>query len=477
MSLLVDKYKPKKINDIKGNKLQIKRVKKWLSDFENKKEGTKTAILFSGPPGIGKTTLATLLLQEYKYDLIEYNASDIRNQKLVKENLKSIMGKISISSLMGGNKKLGIIMDEVDGMSSGDKGGISELISFINPNKGKRKKNRIPVYYTNPIICICNNDSEKKMRDLKKECEFVKFSLPSVSELYDYAVYILNKEKINIDDNEIIKIVNFCQKDIRKMISLIEQVMLSKNTKIEEILNSLDKKYQDNYLNDSVFNILNNYIGVEEITRIFNSDKNLIGLNINENIFDFMKNYKNDEKSKFEILKEIFSFMSFSDLFDKEIFSNCSYTLQEYNAVFKCCVPSFLLNEKTKYSTLKFTNNDIKFTKILSKFSLQYNNYKNKIFINRKFNLLGNKSELVFYLYLIKSIILDYNKIKINGFQENKKIKYILERYNLCANDLEKINKLIIQSSKNTKYEKDLSQLAGKDIDKKYFEKYLKYYL
>lgn len=477
MSLLVDKYKPKKITDIKGNKLQIKRVKKWLSDFENKKEGTKPAILFAGPPGIGKTTLATLLLQEYKYDLIEYNASDIRNQKLVKENLKSIMGKISISSLMGGNKKLGIIMDEVDGMSSGDKGGISELISFINPNKGKRKKNKKPISYNNPIICICNNDSEKKMRDLKKECEFIKFVLPSISELYDYAVYILNKEKINIDDNEIIKIVNFCQKDIRKMISLIEQVMLSKNTKIEEILNSLDKKYQDNYLNDSVFNILNSYKGVEEITRTFNSDKNLIGLNINENIFDFMKNYKNDEKSKFEILKDIFSYMSFSDLFDKEIFSNCSYTLQEYNAVFKCCVPSFLLNEQTKYSTLKFTNNDIKFTKILSKFSLQYNNYKNKIFINRKFNLLGNKSELVFYLYLIKSIILDYNKIKIDGFHENKKIKYILERYNLGADDLEKINKLIIQSSKNTKYEKDLSQLTGKDIDKKYFEKYLKYYL
>ena len=261
------------------------------------------------------------------------------------------------------------------------------------------------------------------------------------------------------------------------MISLIEQVKLSKNKKIEELLNSLDKKHQDNYLNDSVFNILNSYKGVEEITRTFNSDKNLIGLNINENIFDFMKNYKNDEKSKFEILKDIFSYMSFSDFFDKEIFSNCSYTLQEYNAVFKCCVPSFLLNEQTKYSTLKFTNNDIKFTKILSKFSLQYNNYKNKIFINRKFNLQGNKSELVFYLYLIKSIILDYNKIKIDGFHENKKIKYILERYNLGADDLEKINKLIIQSSKNTKYEKDLSQLAGKDIDKKYFEKYLKYYL
>ena len=138
--LLVDKYKPKKIEDIQGNLLQIKRCKKWLKDYQEKKKSTKPALLISGPPGIGKTTLGTLLLKSFEYDIIEYNASDVRNQRLVRENLKSIMGKLSISSLMGGNKNIGIIMDEVDGMSSGDKGGVAELISFINPNKGKRKK-------------------------------------------------------------------------------------------------------------------------------------------------------------------------------------------------------------------------------------------------------------------------------------------------------------------------------------------------
>ena len=112
-----------------------------------------------------------------------------------------------------------------------------------------------------------------------------------------------------------------------------------------------------------------------------------------------MKNYKNDEKSKFLILKDIFSYMSYSDIFDKEIFSNCSYTLQEYNAVFKCCVPSFLLNEQPKYSTLKFTNNDIKFTKILSKFSLQYNNYKNKIFVNKNSIFIVINLKLFLYFY------------------------------------------------------------------------------
>ncbi len=149
MSLWTQKYSPKCIKDIVGNKLAISKAQQWLHDYQNEIENTKRALLITGKPGIGKTTLAKLLLSENCYEIIEFNASDIRNQKLVRDKLKNIIGKISISSLMGGKKYIGIIMDEVDGMSTGDKGGISELISFINPNKGKKKK--IKKYYNTQI--------------------------------------------------------------------------------------------------------------------------------------------------------------------------------------------------------------------------------------------------------------------------------------------------------------------------------------
>ena len=78
MSFL-EKYKPQSLNDIVGNKRNIDKMKKWIKNFNKEgKEDKRRSILLSSPPSLGKTSCATLLLKHFNYDVIEFNASEVR---------------------------------------------------------------------------------------------------------------------------------------------------------------------------------------------------------------------------------------------------------------------------------------------------------------------------------------------------------------------------------------------------------------
>lgn len=115
------------------------------------------AILISGPPGIGKTTSAHMACKQLNLDTVEMNASDTRSKASLQEHVRDIIDNRSLSKFSeffskvlgsgmfdkqeNGNKPTRgdqmqvLIMDEVDGMSSGDRGGMMELIQIIKKTK------------------------------------------------------------------------------------------------------------------------------------------------------------------------------------------------------------------------------------------------------------------------------------------------------------------------------------------------------
>ena len=79
--LWVEKYRPTSLKDVIGNYRQIEKLKTWLNDFQKNKNDVQPSALIMGPPGIGKTTTAKCLLESFNYEVLEFNASDVRAQK------------------------------------------------------------------------------------------------------------------------------------------------------------------------------------------------------------------------------------------------------------------------------------------------------------------------------------------------------------------------------------------------------------
>ena len=122
------------------------------------------AVLLSGPPGIGKTSAARIVCAQLGFEIVEQNASDTRNKASIESTIKDLSSNKCIdyfsvaglkkaqnnttteAEVFGGlaTQKSVIIMDEVDGVGAGDRGGIAALIKIIKETRS-------------PIICICND--------------------------------------------------------------------------------------------------------------------------------------------------------------------------------------------------------------------------------------------------------------------------------------------------------------------------------
>lgn len=359
------------LNFLLGREKNEEKLIKCLNTFENNKQNvlTKRGMYVYGSPGTGKSVFVEKILKRLNYDIIKFDAGDVRNKTIVDKITKHNMSDKNVLSLMQKKiKKIAIIMDEIDGMNSGDKGGINTLIKLIRPKKTKKqKKEEITMI---PIICIGNYHIDKKIKEMIKICETVDLKTPTNDQIRN----ILNILMPKLEDDLKKKMVSYIQGDLRKLKSTFDiyknQESILKNQLIQ---NMFQKKNYNEDVKDIIKKLFNNNYKLNQHTELMNeTDRTSVGLLFHENIIDVLEHFPKNNTIPF--YKDILNNICFSDYIDRITFQKQIWIFNEMSSLTKTFYNNHLYHEKFGNKKIDYNPKNVRFTKVLTKYSTEYNN-------------------------------------------------------------------------------------------------------
>lgn len=402
-------------------------IKNFLLNFGKTRNDItqKRGIYICGEPSTGKTYFINEIIKELNFDMIYYNASDIRNKSVIDTITKNNMADRNIMDMFYKKKKqIVIVMDEIDGMNSGDKGGINALIKLIRPKKTKKQK--LEEITNNPIICIGNHHTDKKIKEMLKICNSYTLKLPSNNQITEILNLLFDKTILS-NENNIIRIIDYVKGDLRRLKQLHDIYKKSSDLLIKILYSCHPDKYMNEDTKDILIKLFKNNISIDNHLSIINeTDRTIIGLLWHENIIDIFSKY--DNKLIIPFYRSILDNICFSDYVDRITFQKQIWQLNEMTSLIKTMKNNSLLHNTLDTSKTQFK--DIRFTKVLTKYSTEYNN---SLFLQQicKHLDLDKKDMILFFLNL-----------RDNDISENEILDY-LGNYEITKLDYTRINKFI----------------------------------
>ena len=359
------------LNNILSRNEEEKCLIESLEYFEKNKKDvlTKRGIYIYGAPGSGKTFFVKTILKKLNYDIIGFDAGDVRNKSIIENITKNNMSDTNIISMFKKEKKkIAILMDEIDGMNGGDKGGINSLIKLIRPKKTKKQKKEDITMI--PIICIGNYHVDKKISEMMKVCITIEIKIPTETQIEK----IINMLMPKLENTLLKNMITFINGDLRKIKSTYDIYKNQQTILKNKIINTMfqPKSYNED-TKQITKKLLNNYYKLDKHMILMNeTDRTSVGLLFHENIIDIIQKIPKEIGIPFYI--NILSNICIADYIDRITFQKQIWIFNEMSSLIKTFYNNKLLSGFEHTKKKKFTNEKVRFTKVLTKYSTEYNN-------------------------------------------------------------------------------------------------------
>jgi replication factor C small subunit len=194
-SLLVEKFRPQTLETFVGSETLKTQLQKFIdqNDLVN--------MLFYGPAGSGKTTLAKLIVKNLDCDYLLINASDERGIETIRDKVSGFASTASFKPLKV------VILDEAD---------------FLTIQAQASLRNVIETFSRNTRFILTCNYVERIIDPLQSRCQTLKVIPPSKSDIAKHVAWIMEEEEISFELEDLKTVVNQFYPDLRKCLNTIQ---------------------------------------------------------------------------------------------------------------------------------------------------------------------------------------------------------------------------------------------------------------
>lgn len=228
-----EKYRPKTLGEVAGNSQAIGQLRRWAESWDHKIPDKK-AVVLAGDPGIGKTSAALALANDFGWIVVEMNASDKRNAQAVRDiALRGAVGETFADdgrflSVKEGDRKI-IILDEADNLfGKEDFGGMGAIADVLRQTR-------------QPIILIANDlySLTRRSSAIKQRCMIIRFRKPDTSAVVKVLRDIARKEGVKVAEEATRYVAERNSGDLRSSINDLQSLVEGRDEVLADDVESL----------------------------------------------------------------------------------------------------------------------------------------------------------------------------------------------------------------------------------------------